>query len=252
MKTIWSIAVKIATFVLLTICGIKVIFDTSNWMSAIAVGIVMVFSFPLASIVHELGHMLFGATVKIKAVPDSGSVLIFLEETFLNWWEASSCKIIPKTAKNLRARIIFTASGGAVANLIFIILGIVALCVPAVPTGLCALMPASFHLLALNALPFNFDNGKSDGEIIYELIKNGDEAKVMLSVLNVQAQILGSKPINEIDEKLLFDLPQIREDDISFISLCELRFEYFSAKGDSANAEKWRTRCEELKQQYMK
>ena len=251
MKILWSIAVKIATFVLLAVCGVKIIFDSVNWMSTIAVGLIMVISFPLSAIVHEFGHMLFGAMVKIKAVPDSESFLTFLKQTFLNWWDASSCKLIPKTEKNLRARIIFTAMGGAAVNLIFIILGIIALSVSAVPTELCVLMPASFHLLALNALPFNFENGKSDGEIIFELIKNGDEAKVMLAVLQVQAQVLNGKPIAEIDEKLLFELPQIREDDLSFISLCELRYEYFTAKGDSENSEKWRTRFEELEQEYL-
>ena len=54
-----------------------------------------------------------------------------------------------------------------------------------------------------------------------------------------------------MDEKLLFDLPQIREDDISFISLCELRAEYFAAKGEMVNAEKWHTRFEQLKEAYL-
>ena len=252
MKLIWSIAVKIAAFALLAYCGTRVIFDSNSWILAVAVGIIMVISCPLSAILHELGHMLFGAMVKIKAVPDSESFAAFLKDTFLNWWDASSCKIIPKTESGLRGRIIFTALGGSVINVIFIVLGIIALCVPSVPTGLCALLPASFHLLMLNALPFNFENGKSDGEIVLELIKNGDEAKVMLAVLQVQAQVLSGKPIGEIDEKLLLDLPQIREDDLSFISLCELRAEYCTAKGDTVNAEKWRTRFEQLKEEYLK
>ena len=247
MKLLWTIAVKAVTFVLLAVCGTLVIFDSSSWMGAVATGIVMVISFPLSEILHELGHTLFGAAVKIKAVPDKD----FLKQTLLNWWDASSCKIIPGTEEGLRGRIIFTAIGGAAVNSLFIVLGIVALCVDAVPTELCALLPASFNLLALNALPFNFDGGKSDGAVIAELIKNGDEAKVLLAVLKVQAQVLGGKPINEIDEKLLFDLPQIREDDVSFISLCELRYEYFAAQGDTENAEKWRARFEELKKEYL-
>lgn len=251
MKIFWSIAVKIAAFVLLAYCGTRVIFDSTGWISALAVGLIMVISCPLCAILHELGHMLFGAVVKIKAVPEGKNFSAFLKQTFLNWWDASSCKIIPATETGLRGKVIFTAIGGPAVDFIFVVLGIVALCASSVPTGLCALMPAAFHLLALNALPFNFDNGKSDGEIIYELIKNGDEAKVMLAVLNVQAQVLGGKPIEKIDEKLLFDLPQIREDDESFIALCELRCEYFTAKGDTGNAEKWRTRFDQLKKEYL-
>lgn len=250
MKLMWTIAVKVITFVLLAVCGTKVIFDSAGWISAVIVGIFMTVSFPLSAILHEGGHTFFGAMVKIKAVPDT-SYKTFFMQTLLNWWDASSCIIIPKTEKGLRGRIIFTAFGGIVINTIFIVIGIVALCVPAVPTGFCALLPASFNLLALNALPFDFDNGKSDGKIILELIKNGDEAKVMLSVLKVQALILGGTPIAQIDEKLLFDLPQIREDDLSFISLAELRYEYFTAKGDSDNAQKWRARFEDLKNEYL-
>ena len=247
MKLIWSIAVKIASFVLLAYCGIRVIFDSSGLIWTIATGIIMVLSCPIVAVLHELGHTLFGATVKIRAVPEKG----FLKQTFLNWWEPSSCTIIPKTENGLRGRIIFTALGGSAVNLVFIVLGIVALCVPAVPIELCALLPASFHLLALNALPLSYDGGKSDGEVILELIKNGDEAKVMLAVLSVQAQVLGGKPIEEVDENQLFDLPAIPEDDESFIALCELRAEYFTAKGDSENAEKWRTRFEQLKSEYL-
>ena len=247
MKLVYSIAVKIAAFVLLCYCGIRVIFDSSSWIAAAAIGIVMVLSCPLSAILHELGHTLFGAMVKIKAVPDRG----FYKQTFLNWWDSSSVRIIPKTAEGLRGRVIFTAFGGIAVNAIFIIFGIIALCAPAMPIGFCALMPASFHLLALNALPQSYDDGKNDGAIIKELIQNGDEAKVMLAVLKVQAQVLGGKPIAEVDEKLLFDLPQIREDDISFISLCELRVEYFTAKGDTENAEKWQSRFDKLKEEYL-
>lgn len=246
MKLIWSIAVKIAAFVLLAYCGIRVISDSGMYL-AIVTGIIMVISCPLSAILHELGHMFFGAMVKIKAVPDKS----FIKDTFLNWWDSSSCKIVPKTETGLRGRVIFTAIGGSAINLIFIVLGIIALCVPAVPTCLCALLPASFHLLALNAMPVSYSDGKSDGEIVIELIKNGDEAKVMLAVLTVQAQVTKGKLIAEVDEKLLFDLPQIREDDFSFISLCELRAEYFTAKGDEENAEKWRTRFEHLKSEYL-
>lgn len=246
MKILWSIAVKIAAFALLAYCGVRVIFD-SSWIVAVAVGIIMVLSCPFSAILHELGHMLFGAMVKIRAVPDKD----FLKKTILDWWGSSSVKIIPKTEKGLRGPIIFTALGGLIVNAIFVLIGIIALCVPALPIGLCALLPASFHLIALNALPLSFDSGKSDGEIVKELIENGDEAKVMLAVLTVQAQVLGGKLIAEVDEKLLFDLPQIREDDESFISLCQLRAEYFTAKGDSESAEKWRTRFEQLKTEYL-
>ncbi len=73
----------------------------------------------------------------------------------------------------------------------------------------------------------------------------------MLAVLTVQAQVLNGKPIKEVDESLLFSVPQIQEDDPAFISLTELRYEYFKAKGEEEQAEKFKTRFEELKKEYM-
>ena len=54
-----------------------------------------------------------------------------------------------------------------------------------------------------------------------------------------------------IDESLLFDLPQIAEDEEAFISLTELRYEYFKAVGDEEQAKKYKRRFEELKNEYI-
>ncbi len=66
----------------------------------------------------------------------------------------------------------------------------------------------------------------------------------------VQAQLLNGKQISEIDKNLLFNLPQIREDEPAFISLAELRSEYYRAVGDEENAALWLSRFEELKKEY--
>lgn len=192
--------------------------------------------FPLASILHEVGHMLFGLTVKIKVF--SLRIRVF---------NSSSVKIVPKTDKNLKGRMIFTSLGGLAFNLLFIALGTVALFVKAVPAEISLVLPASFYLSAFNAIPLETDGGKTDGRVLQELINNEDSAKVMLAVLTVQAQVLNGKPIEEIDESLLFGVPQIREDDINFIALTELRYEHFKAKGDTQNAEKYLNRFNELK-----
>lgn len=205
--------------------------------------VVMVLSFPVMGLLHEVGHMLFGATVKIKAVPDIKGKTIF---------GLSSCKIIPKTDKGLRKRIIVTSLGGLIINFLFMVLGVVALFVPKIPVAISiCVLPSSFYLFLLNAIPLHLSDGKTDGLVVYEIAKNEDAAKVMLAVLTVQAQVLNGKPIEEIDESLLFNLPQIREDDQSFIALTELRYEYFKAKGDGETAEKYRQRFEQLKKEYL-
>lgn len=83
------------------------------WTAAIIAGAVL--AFPLSVVLHEFGHMLFGALVKIKAVP---SFKIF---------GSSSCKIIPKTDKNLKRRIIFTALGGLIVNFALVVFSIIAM-----------------------------------------------------------------------------------------------------------------------------
>ena len=178
--------------------------------------------------------MLFGALVKIKAVP---SFKIF---------GSSSCKIIPKTDKNLKRRIIFTALGGLIVNFALVVFSIIAM-IDAVglPFWASVFFPSCWYLTALNALPYTYGEGKT------ELVQGEPSSKVMLAVLTVQARVLNGTPIEQIDKELLFGVPQIQEDDPAFISLTELRYEYFKAKGEEEKAEKFKTRFEELKKEYM-
>lgn len=233
-------AVGIATAALFIICLYANLLEYGgDWKTWVCfIGLSAIFC-PFAAAFHELGHLLFGAVVKMRAVPR------------FRLFGSSSCMVIPKTQKNLKGRLIFTALGGLAVNLLFIIAGLCSVFIPAVPALISYMLPASFYYFALNALPLELYDGKTDGYVVCELIKNTDAAKVTLAVLNVQAQVLGGRPIGEIDKNLLFDLPQIREDDPAFISLTELRYEYFKAKGDVENSEKQRLRFEELKKEYL-
>lgn len=206
---------------------------------AIAVWAAMLLALPFSSLLHELGHMLFGAICKIKAVPK------------FKLFGSSSCKIIPKTDKNLKARLMVTTCGGLIINALLFIFGVVSLSVEVIPVWLAFLMPANIYLYIMNAMPVQFDSGKTDGLVWLELLNHNDSAKVMLAVLTVQAQVLNGKPIEEVDEELLFGVPQIIESDESFIALTELRYEYCKAKGEQEQAEKYKARFEELKKEYL-
>jgi hypothetical protein len=52
--------------------------------------------------------------------------------------------------------------------------------------------------------------------------------------------------LEEIDENLLLDLPQLPEDDINFIILTQLRYEYYLAKGNDSEAYKYFARYKDL------
>ncbi|MDE7306096.1 MAG: hypothetical protein K2N33_01765, partial [Clostridia bacterium] len=93
MKRFWFI-ISIAAFLALEsycayACAVQRVFNSlpASLIMFFALSAVCI---PFSVILHELGHMLFGATVKIKAVPH------------FKLMGASSCTIIPKTDKNLK------------------------------------------------------------------------------------------------------------------------------------------------------
>lgn len=211
-------------------CGIKLWLEYELW--AIACYAAIFIALPFSSLMHELGHILVGAICKIKAVPK------------FKLFGSSSVQLIPKTDKRLRPRLFFTSSAGLAVNFIIIIVSSIPIYYGVLPAWLCVFWPSSVYLFLLNL----WGDEKTDGYICSSLLSNSDEAKVMVAVMTVQAQVLNGKPIWEVDEKLLFDLPVIREDNPAFISLTELRCEYFKAKGDEEQAEKYKERLEDLKQ----
>ncbi len=228
-RFVWAAAVALVWAVP---CAIRL------WLAydlyALACYAAIVLALPFCSLMHELGHMLFGAFVKIKAVPK------------FSLFGSSSVKIIPKAADNLKRRLIVTAIGGLAVNALFAVAGIIGLiftqCV-----FLCVFLPASAYLLYLNGEAALLPDGKTDGLVISELRRDTDEAKVTLAVLKAQALLLGGAEIGGLDEELLYNLPVIREDDPAFISLMQLRYEYRKARGEEREAEECRQRLEEIK-----
>ena len=237
MKYLASVLSAIFALLTAALCGFVAWRDHGLWV--IAVCVAMILSLPLSSLLHECGHMLFGAICKIKALPK------------FNLFGSSCCKLIPKTDKKLRPRLFFTALGGVLVNLtIAVAVAVIVRYTPA-PACILCLVPANVYLLILNIIPAWFNSGKTDGLVCNDLLNNTDTAKVTLAVLTVQARVLNGKSIEEASENLLSDLPQIREDDPAFISFAELKYEYFKAKGEEEKAELWKNRFEELKKEYL-
>ena len=233
---------KIFAYVLsvLAFVALAGIYGAACWLEyelwAIVVWGAMILAIPIASFVHELGHVIFGAVCGIKARPR------------FSLFGSSSCEIIPKKETNLRTRTLITSLGGILVNLFIAVVFLTLIGLDILPVWCSAIIPANMYLALLNTIPAQLYSGKTDGLVANNLIANTDEAKVILAVLTVQAQVLNGKPIEAVDEKLLFDVPQIQEDDQAFISLTELRYEYFNAKGENEQAEKYKARLEDLKQ----
>ena len=238
MKATTCIVISALIFAFLAaFYGVACWFDLGLW--AIAVWAAMIVAIPLASLLHELGHMLFGAICGIKTKPH------------FSLFGSSSCALMPKKEDKIKERATFTAYGGIAVNFLILIVCVVLMNLDIVPVWLSFLIPANAYICILNLMPVHLPSGKTDGLVLIEINNDRDEGIVLIAVLTVQAQVLNGKPIEEVDEKLLFDLPQIREDDQSFIALTELRYEYMKAKGNIEQAIKYRQRFEQLKKDYM-
>ena len=230
----WSfIGALIAALLACFACGIKLWLEYDLW--AIAYYAAIFLALPFSSLLHELGHMLFGAIFKIKTVPK------------FSLFGSSCVRLIPKTDKHLRPKLFFTAAGGLAVNFIIGVISSIPLYYGVLPTWLCVFLPSSIYLYILNSV-----NAKNtDGLVCQNLLYNTDEGKVMVAVLTVQARVLNGTPIEEVEESLLFDLPQIEEDDQSFIALTELRYEYCKAKGDEERAQAYKTSFDDLQKEYL-
>lgn len=146
----------------------------------------------------------------------------------------------------MRLRMILTASAGVSINLACVAIGIISILVPQVPATLCVLLPYSAYLFLLNAVPAELSGGKNDGMIVWELLTLSDSAKVMLVILRIQGSIRSGIKLEEIPEAMLFEVPQLPEDDINFIILTQLRYEYYLAVGNDSEAYKYFMRYKDL------
>ena len=88
-------------------------------------------------------------------------------------------------------------------------------------------------------------------DMLLDAAKNTPQWQVLERVLTVQGMLAEGTPIEALDEELLFSVPQIAEDRPAFIMLACLRAEYYASKNDLVNAEKWRQRYEQLKNDYL-
>ena len=227
----------------IALCIWRMMYESSGSLTIVLWIVCAVLSEMTSGLFHECGHALFGLFSGVHAKLSKNSSF--------SLFKPLSVAVIPKTDKNLKSRMIITSFGGIAVNLIFVIVGILAVAVPQIPIWLSGIALSNIIVFLDNVFPFEYKSGKTDGLIISELIKNEPSAQVMLAVLTVHAHILNGKPIEELDKKLIFDLPQIREDDHAFISLTDIRARYCEAVGDTENAEKYKSRLEQLKEDYL-
>lgn len=186
-------------------------------------------------IIHEGAHFLVGAICRMGVkVPK------------IRLFKSSSVEMCPKGVKGMKARLISTVIAGLVFDLMLVALGIIALAAPSVPVIVGFASPYALYSLIINAVPLEYGEGKTDGLVALEVIKNEPTAQVMLNILKIQGLMRSGTFLKDIDEGLFLDVPQLPEDDINFIILTQLRYEYYLAKGNDSEAYKYFMRYQQL------
>lgn len=210
----------------------------------------LIFASFLAEVVHELGHLLFGKLFGMKA-----EVLqIFC---FRYVFAAKSFSLVkpdvfgrysmsPIKSDKMAFRYAMTTLGGLLFSLVYLIVT----CVCLGNGGFFHYLlgygaPASFYLFFHNAFPYTTETGKTDGRILYGILRKEPDAEVTIRIMRIQALLLTKSPA-QIEESLYFDLPVLPEDDRGFLLISELRYLYYLDKGDLEGVRKEDLRLQDL------
>lgn len=186
-------------------------------------------------LVHEGAHLLVGLIC-----------LMGVKAPKISLFRSSSVEVFPYGSRHMRARMAATAAAGLVFDLLIIALGVISLAVPSVPVFFCVVLPYALYTFIINVLPFEYKSGKTDGLVVWELITNKPTAQVLVAILKIQGLQHSGKLMKELDEGLFLDVPQLPEDDINFIIMTQLRYEYYLAVGNDSEAYKYFLRYKDL------
>lgn len=202
--------------------------------------------FILAPIVHELGHVVFAAAVKMDCVYVKFFCFkIFIKEGkkrlgFASPFAPDQTQVLPKSGGNMEKRTFTYAVGGLVFSGIFIV-GIIASAILVqvlVKTNyvLWGILPYTGYLFLFNILPLEYPNGKTDVGVCVGIRKGGDVEKNMLAAMEIQGQLSEGKSFTEIEEAWYTDVPQLCEDEPMFSVMLDLRYRYYLEKQDMDKA----------------
>lgn len=210
---------------------------------------------PVATVLlHETGHLVFGSVVGLRfysfsirflQIGRGGRICLKNDNDF-----AGKTVMLPKREGGVRGKLIVFALGGAIFNLIYgCVFLLLYFFVPQTPVMLLfeSLAPLSLFEGLLALYPAELSAGKTDGKIVLEQIKNTPDARVLRAVLTAQG-ILITGSYSDISRGTIFETPVVREDDLLFLSLIQLRWQYCYFCGEKEEAlsqiERLRTLCD--------
>lgn len=218
--------------------------DVSRPMAVVLLCFFAIFVFfRLPVLVHECGHLLFGFL---------GGMRFY--SVFVHWigfyrtgrrvrfsWKrfaSGETQMFPKNGEHVRGRAVLFTIGGIVLNFIYAAIFLVLFFTVSRSSVLLFFeffAPFSLAEGLIALYPAELPAGKTDGAVALGLLKNCPEEEVMLRVLQAQG-ILNQGNFSKIPQEVLFDVPVIREDDRSFLALCQLRYQYHIWNGEMESA----------------
>lgn len=198
---------------------------------------------------HEFGHLFAGK----KAGFEFSSMTVW----FFKWSrvrskirfdlvligeEAGYTEMIPKKPDNINKKLRKMTLGGIMASLIFMIIGVPPFFMSFLPVWTFSVwamfLPIGAYFFFGSLLPASSYGVRNDGAVLFGLKRNDDESKVTVALLKFQAELYCGKSPSEVEEGLLFDLPQLPEDNLTFAMLLNARYSYYLDKADYENVKK--------------
>ncbi len=163
----------------------------------------------IASIIHELGHIIVGCIVGLK---EKIIKVLFISLSFNNGLKISLCRpvnfgetvLVPKTQENYSKKVVISAIGGLAFSFIYMLVGMLIVAFSK-SMPLVLLFGIGYHLsayvLLVNLVPINEEG---DGYLIFNyLLKGETERQIISNALNSTAQILLGVQPKDLDSRFL-------------------------------------------------
>ena len=211
---------------------------TNEGIVKVIVGLFVALIF--ATPIHEFGHIVFAKLSKMQVVYAKVFCLSFKKAgvryalKLTNPFLADETSVMPTTVGNIQKRFLAYALGGLIFSAVLIVtltlIGILADSVVAL-----GMLPYAGYIFLLNALPFEYQTGKTDCAVALGILRGEDSEKAMLLAFDIQSRLSKENTYAEI-EKQLFDFPVLREDDPIFVMSWDLKYRRALALDDLYDA----------------
>ena len=196
---------------------------------------------------HELGHFAVGAAFGLKPRRVRIGMVSFGHGgvRFGRGKGSGESQFSLRQADGARWRLIFTTLSGPLFNLLYATT-VLLLFFLLQTRGPALLFFAYFVPLNVSEgisalIPADLPEGKTDGEVVWELAHRRGESELALRVMQAQC-LLRQGGYTSLPRELLFEVPVVREDSPEFSALLLLQTEYCRAAGETQLAERLEAR----------